>query len=342
MVSNNQCVGSLEQNKHISVFVFRYVQGSVEMEHMQVLHGTAPVNINFSKLYSIISSVFPSFSKLPTFPILKKNIIFQHSPKHFISHFLHTHKEIMKPAQQQPKRLKNKKERRHEEEKHEPSSEGDAASTSEPAPEPRAHIEAVKPHEASPPKQDEKHEKTDDDAGSGGLDEEDKGGSIQLISKDKQVYHVEQKHAFISNLIKTTLEQDAAASEVNIPGVESAVLQKVIEYMKHHKGTEPPIIPKPLRSKEMKQVCSDQWDAVWIDKIGDTRQDLYDLILAANYMDIKSLLHLGCAKVASLIKGQPMEKIKEILAKGTSRQEGKGDSKKAAMSNPDQAAQIVS
>ncbi len=44
------------------------------------------------------------------------------------------------------------------------------------------------------------------------------------------------------------------------------------------------------------------------------RAQLYDLILAANYMDIKSLLHLGCAKVASLIKGQPLEKIKEILA----------------------------
>lgn len=41
---------------------------------------------------------------------------------------------------------------------------------------------------------------------------------------------------------------------------------------------------------------------------------MYDLILAANYMDIKSLLHLGCAKVASLIKGQPLEKIKDILA----------------------------
>lgn len=44
------------------------------------------------------------------------------------------------------------------------------------------------------------------------------------------------------------------------------------------------------------------------------RQALYDLILAANYMDIQSLLHLGCAKVASLIKGQPLEKIKDILS----------------------------
>lgn len=32
-------------------------------------------------------------------------------------------------------------------------------------------------------------------------------------------------------------------------------------------------------------------------------------------MDIKSALHLGCARVASLIKGQPLEKVREILDK---------------------------
>jgi len=64
----------------------------------------------------------------------------------------------------------------------------------------------------------------------------------------------------------------------------------------------------------MKNVCKDKWDAEFIDNIGINRQQLYDLILAANYMDVKSLLHLGCAKVASLIKGQPLEKIKDILA----------------------------
>merc|ERR1711964_833960 len=37
------------------------------------------------------------------------------------------------------------------------------------------------------------------------------------------------------------------------------------------------------------------------------------LILAANYMDIKSLLHLGCAKIATLIKGKSPEEIKKIL-----------------------------
>merc|ERR1712115_646851 len=97
----------------------------------------------------------------------------------------------------------------------------------------------------------------------------------------------------------------------------------VVEYMDHHKGVEPPIIEKPLRSKVMREVCKDGWDADFIDGIGEDRQKLYDLILAANYMDIKSLLHLGCAKVASLIKGQPLEKIKDILSTGSKKEEKK-------------------
>jgi len=142
---------------------------------------------------------------------------------------------------------------------------------------------------------------------------------------------VERKHAFISNLIKTGLENDDKADEFPVPGVTSAVLEKVVEYLSHHKGTEPPIIEKPLRSKVMRDVCSDKWDAEYIDRIGETRQLLYDLILAANYMDIKGLLHLGCAKVASLIKGQPLEKIKEILdpkqGGGEKKDEKAGDKK---------------
>jgi len=128
--------------------------------------------------------------------------------------------------------------------------------------------------------------------------------------------------------VKTSLENDSSASELPLLGVKADVLQKVIDFMTHHKGTEPPIIEKPLRSKLMKDVCRDSWDADFIDRIGDDRQQLYDLILAANYLDIKSLLHLGCAKVASLIKGQPLEKIKEILSKGTKSEDKKKEEMK--------------
>lgn len=161
----------------------------------------------------------------------------------------------------------------------------------------------------------------DDDASS--------GKPLKLSSKDKKEFTVERKHAFISTLVKTSLENDDAAEEVPIPGVTGAILELVVNYLKEHKGVEPPIIEKPLRSKVMKDVCPYKWDAEYIDKIGETRQQLYDLILAANYMDIKSLLHLGCAKVASLIKGQPLEKIKEILDpnQGAKKADAKADAK---------------
>ena len=41
---------------------------------------------------------------------------------------------------------------------------------------------------------------------------------------------------------------------------------------------------------------------------------LFELILAANFMDIKPLLDLACAKVASMIKGKTPEDIRKVSA----------------------------
>jgi len=162
----------------------------------------------------------------------------------------------------------------------------------------------------------------------GGLSLDEVTGTLKLVSKDKKEYDIDRKNAFVSTLVKTSLDTDSAATEVPIPGVASNILSEVVVYMNHHKGVEPPIIEKPLRSKVMKDVCKDPFDADFIDRIGENRQALYDLILAANYMDIKSLLHLGCAKVASLIKGQPLEKIKDILSTGAKTEEKKEEKAK--------------
>jgi S-phase kinase-associated protein 1 len=168
-------------------------------------------------------------------------------------------------------------------------------------------------------------------------------GSIKLVSKDGKDFTVERKYAFLSNLIRTTLESDAAATEMPLPGVTGDVLTKVIEFMNHHKGDEPKAIEKPLRSKVMKDVCKDSWDAEYIDKIGEDRAMLYAVVLAANYLDVKSLLHLGTAKVASLIKGQPLDKIKSILsgkdAAGSAASSSAASASAAAAASPAIAAQ---
>merc|ERR1712066_55623 len=84
------------------------------------------------------------------------------------------------------------------------------------------------------------------------------------------------------------------------------ILEKVIDYMVYHQGNPPKEIEKPLKSQNMRDVCS-EWDANFIEVDQET---LFELILAANYMDVKALLDLTCAKVASMIKGKSPEDIR--------------------------------
>ena len=102
---------------------------------------------------------------------------------------------------------------------------------------------------------------------------------------------------------------------------------QIVEYMDHHRGVEGALIERPIRSRIMSEICQDPWDADFIDRIGDrSRKDLYDLILAANYMDMQRLLYIGCAKVATWVRGQPLDRIRAQLAiEGGGEEEEKGE-----------------
>ena len=82
-----------------------------------------------------------------------------------------------------------------------------------------------------------------------GLDDVDSSVNIELLSKDGKTFVLLKKNALISTLVKTSLDTDISATQVPIPGVQSEILEKLIEYMNHHNSIEPPIIEKPLRSK---------------------------------------------------------------------------------------------
>jgi S-phase kinase-associated protein 1 len=52
------------------------------------------------------------------------------------------------------------------------------------------------------------------------------------------------------------------------------------------------------------------WDLEFFQFDLDT---LFELILAANYMDMPLLLDFGCRSVAEMIKDKPIEEIKQIF-----------------------------
>merc|ERR1712083_176012 len=86
----------------------------------------------------------------------------------------------------------------------------------------------------------------------------------------------------------------------------------VLRYLGHHKGKEPAEIAKPIRSVKMERIVADKWDAIFINSM--SKKETFQVILAANYLDIPCLVHLGCAKVATLIKGLSPEEIRQVLA----------------------------
>merc|ERR1712173_269724 len=127
-------------------------------------------------------------------------------------------------------------------------------------------------------------------------------GTLTLKSGGQQpkTFEINKTDAELSKFVTTILEGDAQATSIEIRQVPPETLEHVVAYLQHHKGKEPDPLPCPVRSIHMAQIVSDKWDATWIDAFD--KKTIFEIILAANYMDIKSLLHLGCAKIATLIK----------------------------------------
>ncbi len=126
--------------------------------------------------------------------------------------------------------------------------------------------------------------------------------TITLTCEDKKIevpLEVLKKSIILKNMIEDT-SQDG---EINIPNINFKTLQLVIKYCEEYKDKTHSEIKQPLEGKDLLANGATEWDVKFIDSI-DKMDDLIDLIVAANFLDIEGLLALGCAKIASVIKGK--------------------------------------
>ncbi|BAT75353.1 hypothetical protein VNO80_20838 [Phaseolus coccineus] len=126
---------------------------------------------------------------------------------------------------------------------------------------------------------------------------------ITLKSSDGEAFEVDEIVALESQTIKHMIEDDCADSGIPLPNVTSKILAKVIEYCKKH--VEANSADEKPTEDELKA-----WDA---DFVKVDQATLFDLILAANYLNIKNLLDLTCQTVADMIKGKTPEEIRKTF-----------------------------
>ncbi|KAL7244785.1 hypothetical protein ACSBR2_000194 [Camellia fascicularis] len=128
---------------------------------------------------------------------------------------------------------------------------------------------------------------------------------IILKSSDGETFEVDEAVALESQTIKHMIEDDCADNGIPLPNVTSKILSKVIEYCKKHVET-----PK---SEDRATGVEDELKTFDIEFVKVDQGTLFDLILAANYLNIKSLLDLTCQTVADMIKGKTPEEIRKTF-----------------------------
>ena len=133
---------------------------------------------------------------------------------------------------------------------------------------------------------------------------------ITLECSDGEKIEISLKAAQKSNLIKGILEdfQDEAQS-VRLNNVNSTVFKKIKEYLEHYENEDIQPLERPLKSQNFKE-CVNEWDYNFMNVDIDLT---FEIISAANYMDIKPLLSLAAAKVATIIKLKTIEDIKKAF-----------------------------
>ena len=91
--------------------------------------------------------------------------------------------------------------------------------------------------------------------------------------------------------------------------VNKAVLEKVLEWCEYHRN-DPQATNEDDSDSRKKTTDIDDWDQKFMQV---DQEMLFEIILAANYLDIKALLDVGCKTVANMIKGKSPEEIRKTF-----------------------------
>jgi len=162
---------------------------------------------------------------------------------------------------------------------------------------------------------------------------------IQLILQDGTVVFVRKSALSQSGLLATLMDNDPKESRIPLEAVPVRLVEKCMAYMEYHESPDhvPRPILLPLRSKDWRRLFM-PWDVQFLyDTIGRERrfrsvanrmqieeedskdvfvpnnvhmEALLELMLVANYMEIKSLVFLISAAIGCWLQGLSTEEIR--------------------------------
>ncbi|KAK4711260.1 hypothetical protein R3W88_005773 [Solanum pinnatisectum] len=118
---------------------------------------------------------------------------------------------------------------------------------------------------------------------------------LTLKTCDGKEFVLDEAIAVRSQAIKNMVEDDCVSNIIPLPNVHSKIMIKVIEYWKKH-------------SEGVSKDTLIDFDKAFVNV---HHSILYDLILAANFLNDKEILDMMCQEVADRVKGKTPEEIRK-------------------------------
>lgn len=94
---------------------------------------------------------------------------------------------------------------------------------------------------------------------------------------------------------------------IPVPNVNSDIMTRILNWAEYHKNDPE---PNEMDDSDRKSDNIDPWDR---DFLKVDQGTLFELVLAANYLDIKDLLSTACKTVANLIQGKTAAEIRRTF-----------------------------
>src|SRR5688572_22255015 len=106
---------------------------------------------------------------------------------------------------------------------------------------------------------------------------------VKVETSDNVVFDVPEDIIKVSIIVKNMIEDigECGGAPVPLPNVSGTIMRKIVEYLHYHHDN-----PSPAEDEKSTNNIS-PWDAEFCNV---EQPVLFELILAANYLDIKSLL----------------------------------------------------
>jgi len=147
------------------------------------------------------------------------------------------------------------------------------------------------------------------------------GGKMVILWSslpEKKRYDVPEAAARLSVILGHMLDGCANGDDVVLP-VASRTLDTVFEYCsKHAEATKSDSDPNPSAEASVGGVNTaasenlEDWDRNLVDRL--STDDLYDVIHAANFLEIKGLLDIVYQRAADMIKGKTPDEIRATFS----------------------------